>query len=448
MPKQTLRPGLDQEVSIPMKHIIPVVVALALASSLTGCAAVVQKAPAPRPEAVPAPAPRPERQPEPQPPSPPMAPEPVKYTSAELGLSLPASPILNWPDYPKDRAKPLAEVVNTPARFFGGQGEPLAAGAAIAVIASEEVLGEERSPRYVSDVVQRRLSSAGYRVVEREYGGFVGTENERVHRNTVELSAEQRAQALDSQVLANYFLFVHPIQDNSATAQPQYYSLPRYIPNEEWGAYETQVENVEERAAKYQAEVQQFLDQRQQKLDELLKRFQSKSGAWEDYLQRYENYRREHKNYTGQCNRTGHRPVSITPVSSSYFEIVDEKSAEKAEVAEEQISQFEQEFYKFQSVISAALPNVSKSNTWAEIGGPSPITKELLLAEQARVRGSESSELGTIYQYSISVRVVDARTLETVWYGQAECQNLSYLDAVDQVATSIVDNLRGKEAAK
>ncbi|MFN8827660.1 MAG: hypothetical protein ACK501_22045, partial [Planctomycetota bacterium] len=62
--------------------------------------------------------------------------------------------------------------------------------------------------------------------------------------------------------------------------------------------------------------------------------------------------------------------------------------------------------------------------------------EELLKSDLPVVRDYVS-----VHKFSISLRIVDTKTLKTVWFGQAEAQNLRHLDAVRDCTTALAEKL-------
>ena len=62
-------------------------------------------------------------------------------------------------------------------------------------------------------------------------------------------------------------------------------------------------------------------------------------------------------------------------------------------------------------------------------------------------QGRNTDELVTIHQFAFSARVVDTKEWKTVWYGYAESQNLTYINAVKECCEAMVESLVSKATA-
>jgi len=256
----------------------------------------------------------------------------------------------------------------------------------VAVVgAVEEIAERDRVAKYVSDALLRQLKDHDVQIVEREYAKFLTDEADRVEQGKAKgATAADTQRRYGELIAADYEVFVHVVRDNTRPpdpVRPQEYELIPYSTNEDEEKYRADCE-------KYYKDYQEYVEAVQRFNDSLLSMILTNTQEMMD----------KGVGFTLDGDR----------MENDYLAALRETRRK-------------------------ALEDALRNRKGLEPIEPRP---RAVLANPEHVRF-----IGTIYQLSVSVRVVDMATSKVVWFGVAEAQNLSQIQAVNKCAQAIVDKL-------
>jgi hypothetical protein len=255
--------------------------------------------------------------------------------------------------------------------------------------------------------------------------------------NLVDQSDPQKT-AATGRAGTEYVIFVNRATDNREAAKPQFINLPWYVPEPVWNEYRQKRLEYQQSQLRYREQVENYNLTLQRIVRQAAETLQN-DARWKEYEDRYRQYEARYADYMTQSRAARESvPPKAARVTERYRVIaplvkpaLEQTAAPKSDGLEQQILA---DLSKFNFV-----PYEGKLETPMFLDDPSEVI--------GRMQGRNTDELVTIHQFAMSVRVVDAKDSKAVWYGYAESQNLTYINALKDCCEAIVDSLVSKASA-
>jgi hypothetical protein len=425
--------------------------------------------------------------------TPPTAPDPVVINPRSLMAMARALP--GRPAAPRGRPLltriSLEDYVNKKVTFEGTAKALVGKGSdrvgVLSASAANTSKASDAASRCVSDVLFLQLQKSDVPIVEREYEKVLLTDAIRIKDGFTEVgSLKEMSKEIGARFKCKYVIFVHAVVDNSKNARAQKFALPYRILDKDWQAfrgvitaYQQAYKSYASSYASFNESLKSFIEGRAKAILDSESEWQLYNSAfdnfiegeqqrwqgygvdygnyqkahnrvWERYLSDYKDYRSAWSSYSlamarikerpsGLQGQVMSRPPSLTrparrsknpPRGNQRFVLEREKARPKVRAPKS-------DYQKIVETLTALLAN--RLGLRQQKVRPAVVftgRKQDFIPPERDV-----SDIGTVYKFAISIRVVDVSTSKAEWFGYAECQNLVYLSAVRECCAAIVKKL-------
>jgi len=285
--------------------------------------------------------------------------------------------------------------------------------------------------QYLTDAVYFALQQRSAVLVERE-----GIERVLLEAQTLPGKEVLKAEAPEDEAKrvaglskVDYAVIIHVVKDNHTTATPEKVDLPWYIRDQDWEKYQASVQKYYEAYNSYASSINRYNSALSSLVRAYAEKVDQASPAWDQYEAQFKKYEDQYDAYVKQV--TGGTSVEPkAPKATERFRVNPPPQA-LAVAAPPRTAEIEQQ-------ILDALARYSFSTISTK-----SFDKDVVTDKAKLLPDSKAEELITINQFAVSIRVVDMAKSEDVWFGYAETQNLSYVEAYFQCLDLLTERMTG-----
>lgn len=361
----------------------------------------------------------------------PTAPSPVDIDITSMQeLKAKMIPPPQRPDAPLSRRLSLEEYVNVPPTFRGSP-EPI-----IGPKAKLAILAEEGVKKYVADAMYASALKRDIRTIDRDYVSLnfqelerIGAKGNRAIGYTIARDLARLSRIPGEVQEYDYVIILHGIRDNTETAHSQEINPPATVSPQDWRRYQDAYRNYLSRYDNYWSLVNNYNLTFATTLNDALRAITLDEPKWKEFRRLCDEYSQQYRKYAEEADQNNQNPANKQSCTGPRFRILPILGSKKEEAPPQPLPNKDQ--------IVAEMLKAVGSRSQAPIDATSPAT---LIASPVNVLREQQSAIavGTVYQFSISVRIIEMKSTKAVWFGICEAQNLSILNLVAGCADELL----------